>query len=320
MNFAAPIAQEPLATAEFADALREALARHPHSISPKYFYDARGAALFEAICDLPEYYPTRTELGLYERHAAEMAQTIGPDAEIIEFGAGAMTKIRVLLRALQNPRRYVPLDISDAHLHASAAALALEFPTLAVTPVAMDFSLEFALPAPAEDARRRVGFFPGSSLGNFSPSEAERFLATAARALRGGGLLIGIDLVKDPNILHAAYNDTAGITAAFNRNLLVRANRELGTRFVPAEFAHYAFFNPPLNRVEMHLLCLREQHIQLGDETFTLAAGASLHTENSYKYTLDGFRSLARSAGFEPREVWCDGEGWFSVHWLAAPG
>ena len=319
MNFATPVAHEPAAASEFARALREALTRQPHSISPKYFYDERGAALFEAICDLPEYYPTRTELGLYERHAAEMAQAIGSDAEIVEFGAGAMTKIRVLLGALPRPRRYVPLDISDAHLHASAAALACEFPALSITPVAMDFSLEFALPAPAKDAQRRVGFFPGSSLGNFSPPEAERFLATAARALRGGGLLIGIDLVKDPTLLHAAYNDSAGITAAFNRNLLVRANRELGTRFVPGEFAHYAFFNPPLSRVEMHLLCLRDQRIQLGDETFTLAAGTSLHTENSYKYTLDGFRSLASTAGFEPRQVWCDREGWFSVHWLAAP-
>ena len=320
MNIATAITREPSTTSAFGRALREALLVHPHSISPKYFYDARGAALFEAICEVPEYYLTRTELRLYETHAAEMAQAIGPDAEIVEFGAGAMTKIRILLGALQNPRRYVPLDISDAHLHASAAALALEFPTLSVTPVAMDFSQEFALPAQAEDARRRVGFFPGSSLGNFSPSEAERFLATAARVLRGGGLLIGIDLVKDPNILHAAYNDSAGMTAAFNRNLLVRANRELGTGFVPAEFAHYAFFNPSLNRVEMHLLCLRPQQIQLGDEIFTLAAGASLHTENSYKYTLDGFRTLARSAGFEPRQVWCDREGWFSVHWLAAPG
>lgn len=319
MNFATPMTQEPAAASAFRRALREALVCEPHVISPKYFYDARGAGLFEAICDLPEYYLTRTELGLYEKYAEEMAQAIGPDAEIVEFGAGAMTKIRVLLGALRNPRRYLPLDISDAHLHASAAALAQEFPTLSITPVAMDFSLDFTLPAAAEDARRRVGFFPGSSLGNFSPPEAQRFLATAARALKGGGLLIGIDLVKDPAILHAAYNDSAGITAAFNRNLLVRANRELGAGFVPGEFAHYAFFNPPLNRVEMHLLCLREQHLRLGDESFSLAAGASLHTENSYKYTLESFRTLASAAGFEPRQVWCDREGWFSVHWLAAP-
>ena len=318
MNFAISRANDP-ATSEFERALREALHFPPHSISPKFFYDARGAALFEAICDLPEYYLTRTELGLYERHTAEMAACIGAEAEIVEFGAGAMTKIRVLLGALEKPRRYLPLDISDAHLHASAAALARDFPALSIAPVAMDFSIDFTLPAPADDARRRVGFFPGSSLGNFSPPEAERFLATAACALRGGGLLIGIDLVKDPAILHAAYNDSAGITAAFNRNLLVRANRELGTGFAPGEFAHYAFFNPALSRVEMHLLCLREQHIQLGQDSLVLPAGASLHTENSYKYTVDGFRALARSAGFEPQKVWCDREGWFSVHWLAAP-
>lgn len=304
---------------EFAQAMREVLRTRPRVISPKFFYDARGAALFEAICDLPEYYLTRTELGLYARHAPEMASLMGTNAEIIEFGAGAMSKIRILLDAMDAPVRYVPLDISVEHLHSSAANLARQYPHLAVKPLAVDFSAGFTLPAMAPGAGRRVGFFPGSSLGNFTPPEARDFLASAANALRGGGLLIGIDLVKDPGILHAAYNDAAGITAAFNRNLLVRSNRELGTTFVPGDFAHYAFFNPHASRVEMHLVCRQTQRIRLNGELYELPAGDSVHTENSHKYTLEGFRSLAVAAGFTPGQCWYDAENWFSVHWLTAP-
>lgn len=305
---------------DFGLALRAALRASPRSISPKYLYDAEGARLFEEICTLPEYYPTRTETAIYLAHAGEMAAEIGEQADIVEFGAGAMTKIRILLQALADPIRYVPVDISVAHLEVQAGLLTREFPALEILPVGGDFTQGLALPPPRRAARRRVGFFPGSSIGNFGPAEARQFLQGAARMLRGGGLLIGVDLPKDPALLHAAYNDAAGVTARFNLNLLTRANRELGTDFVLPAFAHYAFFNPQKSRIEMHLVSRQQQTVRLGEERFGFAAGESLHTENSHKYRLDDFRTLAREAGFEPRRIWCDPRGWFSVHWLAAPG
>ncbi|MGE3482786.1 MAG: L-histidine N(alpha)-methyltransferase [Gammaproteobacteria bacterium] len=305
--------------ADFAGALHTALAVRPRRISPKYFYDAAGAELFDRICELPEYYPTRTEIALLDAHADEMAAAIGPRADVIEFGAGSMQKIRILLRALRDPVRYVPVDISTSHLHRHAELLREDFPGLEVSPLAADFSRRLTLPAALHKARRRIGFFPGSSIGNFTPDEARQFLSAAARTLQGGGLLIGVDLVKDPGVLHAAYNDAAGVTAAFNRNLLVRANRELATDFDPSAFDHYAFFNPNESRIEMHLLCRERQVVHLGPAQYTLEPGDALHTENSYKYTLDRFRSLAHQAGFEPREVWCDAQRWFSVHWLVVP-
>ncbi|MEF7616830.1 L-histidine N(alpha)-methyltransferase [Aquincola sp. MAHUQ-54] len=300
--------------------MRLALAERPHRIAPKFFYDAAGSALFDRICELPEYYPTRTELALLGRHAGEMAALIGPQADVVEFGAGSATKIRLLLSALDRPRRFVPIDISAEHLHAAARALQRDHPGLAVQPLAADFTKPFTLPAPAGPAgARRVGFFPGSSIGNFAHGEALTFLRQAAMLLRGGGLLVGVDLVKDPSVLHAAYNDAAGVTAAFNRNLLVRANHELGTDFDPAQFAHYAFYEPRLQRIEMHLVSRRAQTVRLAGEPFVLAEGETLHTENSHKFTVDGFRRLARQAGFEPGPVWCDERQHFSVHWLQAP-
>lgn len=309
-----PLAEE----SDFARDLLRCLERRPHEISPKYFYDAAGSRLFEQICELPEYYVTRTELDIYRRDLPQMAAMIGPDAEVVEFGAGSLLKARLLLQALERPRRFVAIDISAEHLHVSAAQLQHAFPQVEVTPMVADFvALEHLAPLPAcAPGSRRVGFFPGSTLGNLSQSEAERFLRTAARLLAGGGLLIGIDLVKAPAILHHAYNDAAGITAAFNRNLLQRANRELGTNFAVEAFAHYAFYQPALQRVEMHLVCLEPQLIRLGQRQFRVSPGETLHTENSQKYTLDGFRELATASGFVPRAVWCDEDALFSVHWL----
>jgi dimethylhistidine N-methyltransferase len=304
--------------AGFARDLVAALSRSPRVISPKYFYDAQGSALFDAICELPEYYPTRTELALLARHADEMALCIGPGADIVEFGAGSSVKVRLLLDALRAPRRFVPIDISGDHLQAAVQPLARDYPGLAVTPIAADFTRELQLP-PALPGSRRVGFFPGSSIGNFSPGEAAHFLRNAAQWLKGGGLLIGVDLVKDPAVLHAAYNDAAGVTAAFNRNLLVRANGELGADFEPAQFAHYAFYEPRLQRVEMHLVSRRRQSVVLCGRRFEFADGETLHTENSYKFTVEGFRALALEAGFEGGPVWCDRDRMFSVHWLVAP-
>lgn len=304
----------------FGRDLLACLESRPRSISPKYFYDDAGSALFERICTLPEYYVTRTECAIFERYSAQMAALIGPDAQIVEFGAGSLLKARLLLGALERPRHFVPIDISGAHLLASAEALRGYMPGLEVTPVVADFTSPELCTLPESRSGRRCGFFPGSTIGNFNPGQASEFLSSAARLLRGGGLLIGVDLVKDPQLLHAAYNDSEGVTAAFNRNLLVRANRELGADFRVDRFHHYAFYDPVRQRIEMHLLSAGHQSVSLGEREFEFSDGESLHTESSYKYTLDAFRVLARGCGFDPRACWCDERGLFSVHWLAAPG
>jgi len=298
---------------EFERELVAALSAHPRSVSPKFFYDAAGSRLFDRICDLPEYYPTRTEFGLLADHGPEMVSHFGDGADLVEFGAGSLTKVRLLLDAWAHPGRFIPVDISAEHLHQSAAQLRAEYPGLEVLPVAGDFTRPLSLPP----APRRVGFFPGSSIGNLGSEAAVRFLRQAAQALPGGGLLVGVDLVKDPATLHRAYNDAAGVTAAFNRNLLVRANRELGADFDLEAFDHYAFYDPLQQRVEMHLVSRRAQTVTVGDHTFHFAQGESLHTENSHKYTLEGFRQLARRAGFTPGPAWVDEQQLFSVHWLA---
>ena len=311
--------QAQAATSEFGRELRVGLSRRLRSVSPKFFYDVEGSALFDRICDLPEYYPTRTELRILTDRAGEIAAQIGPNAEIIEFGAGSLTKVRLLLDALVTPRRYVPIDISGEHLEAAAARLRADYPQLAVQPVAADYTMPLVLPAQAEGAGRRVGFFPGSTLGNFTPDEALAFLQLSARLLRGGGLLLGVDLVKDPALLHAAYNDAQGVTAAFNLNLLRRANAELQTDFDVDGFTHAAFYNAPLQRIEMHLVSRRAQTVTLDGEAFAFAEGETIHTEHSHKFTIDGLRSLAIKAGFTPAAVWTDPDRLFSVHWLQAP-
>lgn len=304
---------------EFAYDLMRAFASRPRSISPKYFYDVQGSQLFDRICELPEYYPTRTEVGILADKAGEIAAQMGPRAEIVEFGAGSLRKVRLLLDAMDRPARYLPIDISGEHLARSAGALQRDYPGLDVQPVVADYTQRLLLPATLPGAGRRVGFFPGSTIGNFTPTEALHFLQVAGQVLRGGALLLGADLVKDPAVLHAAYNDSQGVTAAFNLNLLARANRELGTRFVLEHFAHSAFYNAPLQRIEMHLVSRRRQTIALGGERYEMDEGETLHTENSHKFTVEGLRALAVRAGFRPGPVWTDDAQLFSVHWLHAP-
>ena len=305
--------------AAFARDLMAALTARPRIISPKYFYDAHGSELFDRICELPEYYPTRTELAILSRHAGEIARHMGPRAEIVEFGAGSLRKVRLLLDAMDRPARYLPIDISGEHLARSAAALQRDYHGLDVQPVVADYTQRLLLPAALPGAGRRVGFFPGSTIGNFAPQEALHFLQVAAQVLRGGALLLGADLIKDPALLHAAYNDAQGVTAAFNLNLLARANRELGARFALDQFAHSAFYNAPEQRIEMHLMSRRRQHIAWDGRSFELDEGETLHTENSYKFTIEGLRALALRAGFRPGPVWTDEDRLFSVHWLHAP-
>jgi dimethylhistidine N-methyltransferase len=301
----------------FADELASGLRARPRSVAPKWFYDAAGSALFDRICELPEYYPTRTELALLDRHAAALAERIGPGAEIVEFGAGASVKVRLLLSALDQPAGFVPVDISGEHLEAAAARLRADHPGLPVRPLAADYTAHGLVLPPATG--RRVGFYPGSSIGNFDPAEAEGLLARFRGWLPGGGLLIGVDLVKDPALLHAAYNDADGVTAAFNLNLWARANRELGADFDLAAWDHAAFYNPPWQRIEMHLVSRRRQRVHLAGEAFDFDEGESVHTENSYKYTVEGFQALARRAGWRPQAVWTDAQRRFALHWLDTP-
>ena len=287
----------PLITGNFADCLTAGLSRSPKEIPCKYFYDAEGSRLFDAICALPEYYQTRTETALLRRHAGKIAALIGPGVEILEFGAGSLRKVRILLDALEAPSAYTPLDISGAYLAEVVRTLAADYPALRLRP-------------------RRIGFFPGGTIGNFTPDAARTLLRRMRGVLNGGGLLVGVDLVKDPARLHAAYNDAAGVTAAFNKNLLARANRELGADFDLDGFAHYAPYNPTQQRIEMYLVSLRRQSVTVAGRRFDFAQGEAVHTEDSHKYTLDSFRGLAAQAGFRPRAVWTDPERLFSLHWL----
>lgn len=288
-------------------------------VPPKFFYDRRGSQLFDAITELPEYYPTRTEIRILERHGEEMAGLLGRSGVLVELGSGSSLKIRVLLAALR-PAVYVPVDISREHLLESARRLAEAFPGLTVHATCADYSVPFDLPA-AVPSRPRTAFFPGSSVGNFHPREAVRLLSRIAALLGPGGrLLIGVDLLKDPMVLHAAYNDAQGITADFNRNLLARINRELDGDFDLAAFRHAAFFNAARGRIEMHLVAAVAQTVRVAGQAFGFRAGESIHTECSYKYSVGGFQALARGAGFVAERVWTDPQGLFSVHCLRRPG
>lgn len=310
-------ASAPRAEAEqFARDLVRGLAETPKRTPPKWFYDRAGSELFEEITRVAEYYPTRAELEILEDHAEAIAAAVPRGAWLVEFGAGASTKARLVLDHLRDVAGYVPVDISADFLAGEAVRLRRAKPGLKVLPVAADFTKPFALP-PETAGAPLAGFFPGSTIGNFDPPEAAAFLGHIGRMLSPGAtLIIGIDLRKDAAILEAAYDDTAGVTAAFNRNLLVRANRELDADFDLDGFEHRAVYNEARGRVEMHLVSRRRQEVRLAGRTFRFAAGEIIHTESSYKYTVDGFRDLAAQAGWRSKAVWLDAGRLFSVHAL----
>lgn len=293
----------------------EGLGRPAKRLSPKLFYDQRGSQLFDAITELPEYYPTRTEIGILREYGSEMADLLGRDNVLIELGSGSSLKIQTLLAALQ-PSVYMPVDISKEHLLESAHALAERFPGLSIRAACADYSAPFRLPM-EPDWTDLAAFFPGSSIGNFDPDDARLLLGRVAELLgTGGRLLIGVDLPKDPAILNAAYDDAQGVTAAFNLNLLSRINRELDGNFDLDAFTHRAFFDNDLSRVEMHLVSRFEQRVEVAGSIFDFRAGETIHTENSYKYGIDSFHRLAGDAGFVAEQVWTDKQGLFSVHCL----
>jgi L-histidine N-alpha-methyltransferase len=301
----------------FREAVLGGLAREPRALPCKLFYDAHGSALFEAICRVPEYYLTRTEIAILERYAGDIAARIGPHARLIELGSGASIKVRILLQALENPVAYVPVDISRDHLRDAAALLAADFPELAVVAVCADYTRSFNLPPLPGPAGKRVGFFPGSTIGNFEPEGVVAFLEHCGRLLGPGGeMIVGADLKKDPAILNAAYNDAAGTNAAFNLNLLGRINRELGGDIDLDRFAHVATYNEVAGRVELYVRSLADQVIGAAGQRFRLSAGELIHTENSYKYSIPHFHELAARAGFRPIETWTDPANLFSVHYL----
>ena len=295
------------------DALKGLGARRKH-LPPKYFYDAAGSQLFDRITDQPEYYPTRCEMRILQDNAAAIAQLIPTGAALVEFGSGSNKKARILLAAAPVLAAYVPVDISSEMLAQEAAALQLDFPRLNIHPVAADFTHDFELPEEAKAAPARVGFFPGSTIGNFEPHEAASFLRNAAKILGPGAkLIVGADLIKPAEILNAAYNDDAGVTAKFNLNLLVRINRELGGTFKLDTFEHHAFYNRERHRVEMHLASLKRQKVKVAGECFDFRAGETIHTENSYKYSVESLGALARGVGWQPAGVWTDGKKHFSI-------
>ena len=294
----------------------EGLRQDEKMISPKYFYDERGSQLFEEITALPEYYPTETELGILRDNVDEIAKLVGPQASLIEFGSGSSLKTRVLLENLHDLAAYVPVDISEELLLESAALLREDFPDIDILPVAADFTRPFALPQPAIMPVKNIVYFPGSTIGNFTNEDALELLRVMhGEAGEGGALLIGVDLQKDPDIIERAYNDSAGVTAEFNLNVLRHLNREFGADFKLDAFSHSAEYNPEEGRVELRLVSSEQQDVSVGDEAFTIEEDEAILTEYSHKYTLESFARMAGRAGFDVDRVWTDAERLFSVQY-----
>jgi len=310
---------EPAASDFLAEAIA-GLSSSPRTLPSKFFYDEAGADLFLKICELPEYYITRTEQEILRRHGGEMATSIGENAELVGFGTGAGVKTRMLLEHLQNPIAYVPVDISKQRLAESVATLRAAMPALEILPVCADYLQPLRLPTPSRKADHVAVYFPGSTIGNLEPQIAQDFLQRVCRLCgRSGGLVIGVDLQKSSEILEAAYNDAAGVTAEFNLNLLVRANRELGANFNLRSWRHCAIYNQQVGRIEMHLISESEEVVQLGGEEFHFEPGEKIITEFSYKYAPEGFAALAAIAGFRLAQTWTDPQRLFAVfHFVVA--
>jgi len=293
------------------------LAEPPYAIPPKYLYDDRGSELFDRICELEAYYPTRTELGILRDHGLAIGQRVGARAAVVELGSGSSNKTQILLDSLPEPLAYIPVEIAREPLAKAADRIQAAYPGLEVLPVCADYHRELRLPEPAGKPRRYLLYFPGSTIGNFEPEDAEAFLKRLATlAGEGGQLLIGVDLIKDVAVLRRAYDDPEGVTAAFNRNLLDRIRRELGAELDREAFSHRAQFNEQRGCIEMHLVSLEAQTIRIGGRDIPFAEGQTIRTERSYKYTLDGFADLATRAGWTGAGLWTDPDRWFSVHLL----
>ncbi|HET7620278.1 MAG TPA: L-histidine N(alpha)-methyltransferase [Gemmatimonadaceae bacterium] len=304
--------------ASLVDEVLAGLRQSPRTLPARLFYDSRGAALFDAITRLSEYYLTRTERAILHDNAEEIAASIGPGSVLLEYGSGEAEKVRLILghmRGSAAPAAYVPIDVSSAQLERVAVELSEAYPEIPVIPVAADYTALEELPLPpALRGARRVAFFPGSTIGNLHPSEARDFLERLARVCgRDGAIILGADLRKDPAILHAAYNDSEGVTAEFNLNMLVRLNRELGASFDTGSFRHYAYYNPVAGRVEMHLVSLRRQLVDVAGECISFERGESIWTESSYKYSWSGLAELARSSGLTIADRWSDPDDMFAV-------
>jgi dimethylhistidine N-methyltransferase len=313
-----PPSAVPPATSDFLSDVIAGLSSDPRTLPCKYFYDERGAALFQKICELPEYYVTRTEIDILDRNRAEIASQIGPNIELIGLGTGAGTKTRILVEALEQPAVYVPVDISEKQLRKSAAFFRKIFPRLEVLPVCADYLQPVVLPSPRHKPARNVVYFPGSTIGNFEPNEALEFLRRIANvAGLGGGLLIGVDLQKDQSVIEAAYNDSAGVTAEFNLNLPAHINREVGADFDLSQWRHRAIYNSEVGRIEMYLISTTDQTVHIGDREFHFRAGEKILTEHSYKHTPEGFIALARQAGFDFVKLWTDDARLFGVFYFS---
>ena len=303
--------------AEFLDDVLRGLSSVSRSVPSKYFYDDIGSTIFDEICKLDEYYPTRVESEIMHRYGNEIACRLGANVRLIEYGSGSSLKTRILLDRLVDPCLYVPVDISNEHLSRMADTLATDYPLLSVAPVAADFTRPFEVPKSRFEARRTCVYFPGSTIGNFLQEEAIQLLADIAdRCERGDGLLIGFDLRKDKDVLEKAYNDRAGVTAAFNKNLLHRMNSDLGANFDTRQFGHHAFFNDAAGRIEMHLVSLREQSVDIADHLFRFDRNETILTEYSQKYSISDFEQMTAQVGWQCKETWSDKRDYFAVMYL----
>lgn len=300
----------------FRREVKAGLKNKQKTLPSKYLYDKRGSELFDAICEAKDYYPTRTEIGIMKRNAPEMANAIGRGAVVIEYGSGSSLKTPLLLEALEAPAAYVPVDISREHLVEAAERISDRFDDLPVMPVCADFTRPFELPETLDAEAPRTAYFPGSTIGNFTPDQAQTLLKNMYDETGGGSVLLGVDLKKDVDILKRAYDDSEGVTAAFNLNLLEHINRELGADFDLGAFKHCAVFNEAKSRIEMHLVSLKRQVVIIDGETFSFEEGETIHTENSHKYTPEKFAELAKPAGWRVKQVWTDDREYFSIQLL----